>query len=119
MLPFSLFVQPKPVNYKEVKWEEIKIDGFLLVKFIGGARKATTYKYVCTVKEKDKEDHEIAVVGLRALNEVCSDFYINESEEPFIQMDIVVAILSQPEIKFEKRKMICSFPGTIDVFEKP
>ncbi|CAH1101584.1 unnamed protein product [Psylliodes chrysocephalus] len=119
MLPLSSFVQPKPVNYKEVKWEEIKTDVFLLVKFVGGARKVTTYKYVCVIKEKDKEDNEIAIVRLRALNEVCSDFYINESDESFIQMDMVVAILPQPEIKFEKRKMIYSFPGTIDVFKKP
>ncbi|CAH1099510.1 unnamed protein product [Psylliodes chrysocephalus] len=61
MLPLSSFVQPKPVNWKEVKWEEIKTDVFLLVKFVEEARKATIYKYVCVVKKKD-EDHEIAIV---------------------------------------------------------
>lgn len=119
MLPLSSFIQPKSVDYKEVKWEDIQTNIFLLVKFAGGSIKAIHYKYVCVVKGKDEEDGEIAIVGLRALNSACCDFYINEIVESFIQMDMVVAILPQPKIKFEKRKMIYSFPGTIDVFEKP
>lgn len=124
-LPLTAFINERTrnnmnsVEYKEVKWDDIQTDSFILVKYTTLNRNATQYKYVCIVKQKDDDDGEIAVTGLRSEDRTCSDFYINEIVTSYITIDMVEAILPQPKIKFVGRKIIYSFPGKVDVFEKP
>ncbi|CAH1114672.1 unnamed protein product [Psylliodes chrysocephalus] len=109
----------KSVEYEEVKWEDLQEDTFILAKFSGiGKRSNNKYKYVCVVQKKDEDDGEIAIIGLKSLDETCSDFYINEMIVSYITIDNVTAILPKPVTKFVGRKMIYSFPGKVDIFEK-
>lgn len=107
------------MEYGEVKWEDLQEDTFILAKFSGiGKRSNNKYKYVCVVQKKDEDDGEIAIIGLKSLDETCSDFYINEMIVSYITIDNVTAILPKPDTKFVGRKMIYSFPGKVDIFEK-
>lgn len=130
-LPLSFHVNQKrstsptlrTVEYKEVKWDDLQKDTFILAKFKGftksTGRKSPEYKYVCVVDQKDDDDGEIGIVGLRSFNETCRDFYINETTISFININMVEAILPKPETKFVGRKIVYSFAGCVNVFEKP
>ena len=76
------------------------------------------YKYVCLVDHKDDDDGEIGIVGLRSLNESCTDFYINEVTISYVSIDMIEAILPTQKTKFVGRRIVYLFTGKVTVFEK-
>ncbi|KAJ8943491.1 hypothetical protein NQ314_009721 [Rhamnusium bicolor] len=50
-------------NYEEPQWSNIKPGTYILVDFLGGARKTMHYKYVCCVETIDEEEGDILVQG--------------------------------------------------------
>ena len=110
------------VECKEVKWDDLQRDTFILVKYKqfskSAVRNCPEYKYVCLVDHKDDDDGEIGIVGLRSLNETCTDFYINEVTISYVSTDMIEAILPTPETKFVGRRLVYSFTGKVTVFEK-
>ena len=55
------------VECKEVKWDDLQRDTFILVKYKqfskSAVRNCPEYKYVCLVDHKDDDDGEIGIVG--------------------------------------------------------
>lgn len=124
-LPLSSFInrrspeKQQTVEYKEVKWDNLQSNTFILAKFQGLEKNATVYKYVCIIQQKDEDDGEIGIVGLRSLDDACTDFFINEITTSYVTIEMIEAILPDPETKFVGRKIVYSFPGKINIFEKP
>lgn len=48
----------KEVEYSVPMWTDIEMGKFILVDFIGGARKTTQYYYVCLVQSVDPDDSD-------------------------------------------------------------
>lgn len=106
------------VEYGLPEFQLIKPGMYVLVKFIGGHRKSTHYKYVCRVRDLDEESGDIEVVGFRRNDTFATEFIEIEKDISSIEFDMIEAILPDAKVTFKSRKIIHVFPGTVSVFEK-
>lgn len=106
------------VEYKMPEWHAIKRGVYLLVKFLGGPRKSTNYKYVCRVRDVDEESGDVDVVGFRRNDTFGTEFVEKEQDVSTVEFGMIVALLPEPKVVKRARKTIHVFEGTVGVFEK-
>lgn len=106
------------IEYKQPEWCLIKPGTYLLVKFLGGSRKSTYYKYVCRIRSVDEEIGDIEVVGFTRNDKFSTEFVEKENDVSSIEFDMIEAMLPEPKTIIRSRKAIVVFPGTVSVFEQ-
>lgn len=106
------------VNYESPNWNSLIPGKFVLVDFLGGSRNKNHYKYVCCIREKNDEDGDIIVQGYRRHDRASTEFIYQDNDISTISLQMVEAILPDPSIKMDGRKMVYTFPGSVAVFEK-
>lgn len=106
------------IIYETPVWSNISVGKFLLVDFKGGRRNQTHYTYVCRVLEVDDDDGEIVVQGYIKRNSLATEFSIIPNDISAISLEMVVAILPEPESKQENEETFSVFAGRVAVHEK-
>lgn len=95
----------------------ISVGVYMLVKFVSGKRQSVNYKYVCVVQSL-LEDGDVEVMGLRSVNKEKTMFTPNEIDTSVVSKDDTVAVLLNPTLAEEGRKVCYKFNASIDVYEK-
>lgn len=96
---------------------EISIGDYVLVKFLGGKRNATHYRYVCVVQNILQEENEVEVMSLKVQNEKKDLFKIDECDISVVAASAILGKLPSPEIKMIGDRMKYKFTKPVDVFE--
>lgn len=104
------------IEYQNPVWNNIKPGIFLLVQFIGGTRKKTKFNYVCCVCKVNNDEGFIQVQGMT--QEKKNQFSMKENDLLHVTIDMVLAILPEPILIQNNRKLLYEFPGSIVVNEK-
>lgn len=71
----------------------------------------TRYKYVCVVQSVDAEDGDIVVLGLKKTNSIGTEFCIDDKDVSTISVEMIIAILPNPQLIMKKIKVVYRFPG--------
>lgn len=92
---------------------------FVLVKFKGGKRLATVFRYLCMVDSIDEEDtNEIEVTSLKSVDSSKQVFALNEKDTSCVPITDIIGLLPEPLISLKGERIFYKFPKPIDVFEK-
>lgn len=115
----SISIDATPeIEYESPVWSNITLGKFLLVDFKGGRRNQTHYTYVCRVEEVDDEEGEIVVQAYRKRNSLSTEFSTIPKDISGISLEMVVAILPDPENKQNNGEAFSVFIGRVAVHEK-
>ncbi|KAG5871205.1 hypothetical protein JTB14_019301 [Gonioctena quinquepunctata] len=90
---------------------------YVLVKFFGGKRKTTQYRYVCVVQNVLHEENEIEVMSMKVSNTEKDVFRVDESDVSLVEMSAIIGKLPSPEILVIGDRVKYQFPKPVDVFE--
>lgn len=115
----NLGKERKNLNDTIVYWKDIKPGKFVLVKFeAAGSNKI--YKYVCSVQNKDEDDGEVVIQGLRLKNDKGNEFVVQDEKDiSSVPFSDILQVLEEPKIVLKNRLLIYKFSRPVDVFEKP
>lgn len=109
----------EPVECESPIFEEnVKKGRCVLVAVKGGLRKATHYKYVCSIISVDSDDGEIVVQGLRTCNSKKTEFVETENDIFTITVFDIIAVLPTPKTTYKNRQITYEFPGYVSVYEQ-
>ncbi|KAG5889814.1 hypothetical protein JTB14_025593 [Gonioctena quinquepunctata] len=90
---------------------------YVLVKFFGGKRKTTQYRYVCVVQNVLHKENEIKVMSMKVSNTEKDVFRVDESDVSLVEMSATIGKLPSPEILVIGDRVKCQFSKPVDVFE--
>ncbi|KAG5875259.1 hypothetical protein JTB14_021247 [Gonioctena quinquepunctata] len=90
---------------------------YVLVKFFGGKRKTTQYRYVCVVQNVLHKENEIEVMSMKVSNTEKDVFRVDESDVSLVEMSAIIGKLPSPEILVVGDRVKYQFPKPVDVFE--
>lgn len=90
---------------------------YVLVKFFGGKRKTTQYRYVCVVQNVLHEENEIEVMSMKVSNTEKDVFTVDDSDVSLVEMSAIIGKLPFPEILVIGDRVKYQFPKPVDVFE--
>ncbi|KAF6199710.1 hypothetical protein GE061_006008 [Apolygus lucorum] len=91
-------------------------NNYVLVDIVGGTRKTTHFLYACKVD--DIIDDDLEVTGLKSVDGTKTKFVLVENDCFSVGKDQVKAILPNPSVEKEGRKILLKFPGSVNVKEK-
>lgn len=109
--------QTQEVEYENPNQDTIKPGTYVLVDFTGGTRQKSHYTYVCVVSSI-LNDEEYSVTGFKSVNITKTTFQIVENDICNINFNAIKAILPDPIIQCQDRKLCHIFPGSVYVREK-
>lgn len=103
--------------------EMAKEGDFLLVKFVGGKRNTTTFKYLCVLQEQvrneeTKKVEHFKVQALRSYDDTKKVFVLIDNDVSHILPSQVESVVPTPEIKMEGRGLLHIFKKKLCVVEK-
>lgn len=101
---------------EEIKIKDYKIGDFLLVKFLGGNRKTTQYRYVCVVQNIFDES-EIEVTSLKCLDENKMIYKMVDNDVSVIKEEDILQKLPEPQVLNFGDRLKYVFPKSVNVFE--
>ncbi|KAG5876654.1 hypothetical protein JTB14_029386 [Gonioctena quinquepunctata] len=90
---------------------------YVLVKFFGGKRKTTQYRYVCVVQNVLHKENEIKVMSMKVSNSEKDVFRVDESDVSLVEMSATIGKLPSPEILVIGDRVKYQFSKPVDVFE--
>ncbi|KAG5889625.1 hypothetical protein JTB14_025493 [Gonioctena quinquepunctata] len=90
---------------------------YVLVKFFGGKRKTTQYRYVCVVQNVLHKENEIEVMSMKVSNTEKDVFRVDESDVSLVEMSAIIGKLPSPEILVIGDRVKYRFSKPVDVFE--
>ncbi|KAG5869645.1 hypothetical protein JTB14_003582 [Gonioctena quinquepunctata] len=90
---------------------------YVLVKFFGGKRKTTQYRYVCVVQNVLHKENEIKVMSMKVSNTEKDVFRVDESDVSLVEMSATIGKLPSPEILVIGDRVKYQFSKPVDVFE--
>ncbi|KAG5877167.1 hypothetical protein JTB14_014488 [Gonioctena quinquepunctata] len=90
---------------------------YVSVKFFGGKRKTTQYRYVCVVQNVLHKENEIEVMSMKVSNTEKDVFRVDESDVSQVEMSAIIGKLPSPEILVVGDRVKYQFPKPVDVFE--
>ncbi|KAG5871378.1 hypothetical protein JTB14_027415 [Gonioctena quinquepunctata] len=90
---------------------------YVLVKFFGGKRKTTQYRYVCVVQNVLHKENEIEVMSMKVSNTEKDVFRVDESDVSLVEMSATIGKLPSPEILVIGDRVKYQFSKPVDVFE--
>lgn len=105
----------EPSSMYELTWENIKT-GSMLLFHVDSAK--SVYLYVCSVLEKDNEDSEFIVQGLRRSNADATEYIVKDNDVFTIPYESIKQILPEPTPIWKKRILTYKFPNMVGVYEK-
>lgn len=93
---------------------------FVITKFMGGKRLATTFRYLCMVDNIDDEDKsEIVVTSLKSVDSSKQVFALNEKDLCCVSIGDIIGVLPEPVISLKGERIFYKFTKPIDIYEKP
>lgn len=92
------------------------IGDFLLVKFLGGTRKNTQYRYVCVIQRKF-ENGEIEIMSLKCINDDKTVYRMVDSDVSVIKVEDILQKLPQPLIQSVGDRLKYVFPKSLNILE--
>ncbi|KAG5862162.1 hypothetical protein JTB14_029290 [Gonioctena quinquepunctata] len=90
---------------------------YVLVKFFGGKRTTTQYRYVCVVQNVLHKENEIKVMSMKVSNTEKDVFRVDESDVSLVEMSATIGKLPSPEILVIGDRVKYQFSKPVDVFE--
>lgn len=88
----------------------------MLVKFLGGNRKTTQYRYVCVVQNIFDES-EIEVTSLKCLDENKMIYKMVDNDVSVIKEEDILQKLPEPQVLNFGDRLKYVFPKSVNVFE--
>lgn len=82
-----------------LKYNDIRVGDFILVKFLGGKKKTFFYRYICVIQKIYTQD-DIEVISQKSFNGK-SCFKLKENDISTIQFEDIIEKL--PNLKFKMR----------------
>lgn len=95
----------------------LSIGDYLLIKFLGGRRQTTQYRYVCIVQALYDDDNEIEVMSLKVLNKDKTMFRLDEDDISTVNKTAVLGKLPVPEMLTSGDRIKYKFFKSVDVYE--
>lgn len=100
------------VTLKDTPLSDLKNGDFVLVKFTGGKRNTTVYKYVCAVENvvlDNVQGCDIEVVALKSIDDTYQNFAINQSDVSFVSHEQILGVLPVPTINMKGERIFYHF----------
>lgn len=94
----------------------ISTGDYVLVRFLGGKRNTTHYRYACVV-QKVFDDGDIEVMSMKILNEDKTIFKMNETDISNVNKEDVLGKLPSPTMLTYGDRIKYKFDKPVDVFE--
>ena len=93
----------------------VKAGDWLLVRFIGGKRGKSEFRYVVQALRNMDEDQEILCQGYRSKDLVKTKFALKESDTFYVGLDEIISFLKEPETKISNtgRTVVVEFAETV------
>lgn len=101
---------------QEIEIKGYKIGDFLLVRFLGGNRKTTQYRYVCVVQNIFNES-EIEVTSLKCLHENKMIYKMVDNDVSVIKEEDILQKLPEPQVQNVGDRLKYVFPKSVNVYE--
>lgn len=103
-------------EFCELAQGDISVGDYVLVKFLGGKRQATIYRYVCVVQEI-LDNNDIRVMCMKSVNDDKNVFISNEKDVSCVKKNYILGILPTPRILASGERIKYEFCSPVNVFE--
>lgn len=103
--------------FEEPNSSNVKEGSFILVKFLGGSRKKTEFKFVCVVQEV-LDEQDIKVMGMRKVNDTSKVFRAEENDISVVPIKDVIPVLPTPLLEGSGDRIKYCFQSKVDVKER-
>ncbi|KAJ4437827.1 hypothetical protein ANN_13765 [Periplaneta americana] len=94
------------------------VGDYVLVKFCGGKRNSTLYRYACVVQEIYPNDNEVEVMSMKCISDDKRIFKMDEENVSVVKMTSVIGKLSSPILLRTGARLKYEFSKPVNIFEK-